>query len=946
MKPTLEPLSSSSPSLFAIADIPELLLLISRHLSSHDLANACRVSKQWHLILTPSLWRSIRIKSPHAQLALFQPETLQALYKHGHHVRVLTSCYGSILDIFRQQPLLIKGFCLCNRLFKLELQDSAEDDGYMDHDPDRRSRWLAMALVARHNFENTQRSMNRVIKAAAGLPPDQEYEDEYLDPTEPPYTFTLPMAEEDENQDEITGPMETQILHRRIQLLIHPPELDPLLNLLRHNPGLRSLVILNFPTWSERAIRLICRESLPLLEELNLLSPRSGLISARLMRILLEGLSPRLKRIKFQIRDLHADDPMTDDQRAQFWKRRSLRHQHNIKDKDDINKEKADNSMIEQDEEEYDLEDLAVYNNIEQVESFRTVIPFIRRCHRLGRLAINDLPESEETMAMLVWTLYEHCPKLHTLRLYFNALPDQHLEQILLSSRQGWRELGISFSKLLGPRAVKAILGSGDLSRPRQPLLGAFSSLIPMTAATAMTSTTISMPGAEEHGMEVEVAIGMMTSLNLAGSEMIVLRPRLRILEKLQIEGCGVFTSMDLQTILCSCPVLRVLVALSGSYVPETADPILEVSDMMKLVLGTVVVGTQDFGITTTNTTTSAQEEAMTDVDEHERPKWACLGLEILCLRIQCSVRPDLRVRLAMPPNATGGFDYHGGDLDTEDHDLDLTAVQRSRDEQRVVYRQLGQLTKLRIFRTGYHGGENWVAATDQQWNVRFLDTSVAAAVPSSQTTTETIFPLSSASHASRAVVVGTRYQQKSLEWSLDSGLRLMLQGTPNMEAIDLHQMASRIGLPEVQAMTDAWPKLRHLGLIQEARRHHGHDNDDDDDDDDGEEEEEEVEDDEGQDENQDEEITVEGGSLESELNDQDQVPMTNGQTEEPTTEALEDIVVPDWTQSPPIGLEEDTSQLLTAHVVWLQEHFSDLEIVHAYDEDEEDEEEHWSQWN
>jgi len=44
-----------------------------------------------------------------------------------------------------------------------------------------------------------------------------------------------------------------------------------------------------------------------------------------------------------------------------------------------------------------------------------------------------------------------------------------------------------------------------------------------------------------------------------------------------------------------------------------------------------------------------------------------------------------------------------------------------------VVYRQLGKLRKLPVFRTGYHGGENWIADADQQWDVHFLDTSTAA---------------------------------------------------------------------------------------------------------------------------------------------------------------------------------------------------------------------------
>lgn len=201
------------------------------------------------------------------------------------------------------------------------------------------------------------------------------------------------------------------------------------------------------------------------------------------------------------------------------------------------------------------------------------------------------------------------------------------------------------------------------------------------------------------------------------------------------------------------------------------------------------------------------------------------------------------------------------------------------------------------------------------------------------------------------------RCQQRSLEWSLESGLGLMLQGTPNMEVIDLHQLASRIGLPEVQAMTESWLKLKHLGQVQENRRRYRQDLDDEEENEGEEDENEDEEGEEGyenEDETQDEENTVEESQDTTVSDGQEQVHVSNHDAEEPTAEVVEDILVPNWTTSPAQptvtdagGREEaDHARMLNAHVTWLQEQFSALEIVGSYDEDEEDDDEYWSQWN
>ena len=49
-------------------------------------------------------------------------------------------------------------------------------------------------------------------------------------------------------------PTEDEMIQRQVQLLVHSPELMATLNLLRRNPGLRSVTLYTFSSWSERMI--------------------------------------------------------------------------------------------------------------------------------------------------------------------------------------------------------------------------------------------------------------------------------------------------------------------------------------------------------------------------------------------------------------------------------------------------------------------------------------------------------------------------------------------------------------------------------------------------------------------------------------------------------------------------------------------------------------------
>ncbi|KAG0043811.1 hypothetical protein BGZ83_011005 [Gryganskiella cystojenkinii] len=625
----------SSPSLFAIADIPELLLLISPHLSSHDLANACRVSKQWHLILTPTLWRSITITNPHAQVALLQPDSLQALYRRSDSVRALSSKYSTIFDLFRDDH------CPLHNLVRFDMQDPAENDGFLANDALTQSFYLGLALVARHKYETTQRSLKKSRRALGFTRKyrtdhiggyndanklrngndenDANYDndDNPYDPEEPPYTWAGPFDEGDNVQQAV----ETHIQNHYVQMLIHPPNFNPFLNLLRHNRGLRSLTISIFPVWSERAVRAICRDGLPVLEDLALFGMRSAMVSARLLRILLEGLSPRLKTLGLAIGWLHEDDSLSEEQHCQFWhphrRRRILQEQerqHSLMGKDNKNdnvkaettievnrditaipaKASNENYQVHDDNEHYNLKELVLASDdMEQPDALRSTLSLLQRSHLLESLSLSGLEVEEWAMKDLAWTLFTNCPLLSTLIVPFCKGESVYLEQLLLASQFGWRKLNLNYPKSMNKRAVQAVLGSGIAARPWQPSIGTLPAVVSAwtipaatTLAATYTSSVLHKGSEMNEQYEVDDAARLMESLTMAGSDRILVRPRLRKLESLRIEGCGEFTSMDIQTILCSCPVLRVLRALSTSHDSDTYDPILYVSDMMKPVIG------------------------------------------------------------------------------------------------------------------------------------------------------------------------------------------------------------------------------------------------------------------------------------------------------------------------------------------------------------------------
>ncbi|KAG0203756.1 hypothetical protein BGX28_004072 [Mortierella sp. GBA30] len=88
-----------SPKLHAL-DLVELRSLIVQFLTKQDLAKCILISKQWSQYFLPLYWHTVNI-SPH-RLARCQQT---ALFKHGHHVRILSAGRIEVSSVFNQSSV-------------------------------------------------------------------------------------------------------------------------------------------------------------------------------------------------------------------------------------------------------------------------------------------------------------------------------------------------------------------------------------------------------------------------------------------------------------------------------------------------------------------------------------------------------------------------------------------------------------------------------------------------------------------------------------------------------------------------------------------------------------------------------------------------------------------------------------------------------------------------
>lgn len=158
--------------------------------------------------------------------------------------------------------------CPINNLTKLLLTDALDQDRDMtgEYDKSWRAKQLliGLILIARADYELVHDALINLYskngdEEGKGAGRGNKHRDsdgvdgvcDYFDAS------MLPPVEDEGGFDEYW--------ERPVDVLIHPPYFDPMMHLLQHNRHLRPLTVHHFPSWSEQAIRAICREGLPLL---------------------------------------------------------------------------------------------------------------------------------------------------------------------------------------------------------------------------------------------------------------------------------------------------------------------------------------------------------------------------------------------------------------------------------------------------------------------------------------------------------------------------------------------------------------------------------------------------------------------------------------------------------------------------------------------------------
>lgn len=117
---------------------PEILQIVARHLTTHDLALLTRVCHAWNHIVTPDLWRSLSIKDPGpvweesafyemapAKFRRFKDavEGTDVLVRNGHYIRKVESPFFGVV------VLLAEHAGLCTGLRELRIGSDMEPNG-------------------------------------------------------------------------------------------------------------------------------------------------------------------------------------------------------------------------------------------------------------------------------------------------------------------------------------------------------------------------------------------------------------------------------------------------------------------------------------------------------------------------------------------------------------------------------------------------------------------------------------------------------------------------------------------------------------------------------------------------------------------------------------------------------------------------------------------------
>ncbi|KAF9304548.1 hypothetical protein BGZ74_001272 [Mortierella antarctica] len=226
-------------------------------------------------------------------------------------------------------------------------------------------------------------------------------------------------------------------------------------------------------------------------------------------------------------------------------------------------------------------------------------------------------------------------------------------------------------------------------------------------------------------------------------------------LTRLNIEGCGRFSSTLLQRLLETAPNLKRLEAVSESSVSHTIDPWLEARDVSAGV------------------------------------DWVCLGLERFRLKIRVP-RPEVvvteRYVQTTGSSTTGSTTAAAGGAGEVFDRMPQVSQEECRLLQQEVYRQLGRLVHLRQLWLGNDSDQDYSNA--QQYIVQIAE------------------------EEKKKLIADSRFQADCLEMTRASGLET-LSGLKELESVDISRMACFLELQDVKWMTQAWPQLKTLAGLR-----------------------------------------------------------------------------------------------------------------------------------
>lgn len=83
---------------------PEIMCLITHHLSSQDLVQIVRINKSWYSTCSPLLWKSVRLLHPSRRLCFLSEPAQRAFRRHSRHIRSLQTRFFRPIRIFLKAP--------------------------------------------------------------------------------------------------------------------------------------------------------------------------------------------------------------------------------------------------------------------------------------------------------------------------------------------------------------------------------------------------------------------------------------------------------------------------------------------------------------------------------------------------------------------------------------------------------------------------------------------------------------------------------------------------------------------------------------------------------------------------------------------------------------------------------------------------------------------------